>query len=129
MGGQRAQWTFLQPTSTSSTPQTTADTNDHRGGRRNPAWCDRILSFGKGVKLLSYGRSELKLSDHRPVTAIFMAEVEVFCRRKLQKALSLTAAEVEDGQTLPDLDLNHEMGHPVPGEVSCVFYHNKHSFM
>ncbi|RWW74894.1 hypothetical protein BHE74_00017137 [Ensete ventricosum] len=91
--------------------------------------CDRILSFGKGVKLLSYGRSELKLSDHRPVTAIFMAEVEVFCRRKLQKALSLTAAEVEDGQTLPDLDLNHEMGHPVPGEVSCVFYHNKHSFM
>lgn len=91
--------------------------------------CDRILSFGKGVRLLSYRRSELKLSDHRPVTAIFMAEVEVFCHRKLQKALSLTDAEVEDGQTLPDLDFNHEMGHPVPGEVSCVFYHNKHSFI
>ncbi|XP_018684202.2 type I inositol polyphosphate 5-phosphatase 1-like [Musa acuminata AAA Group] len=103
--------------------------HDHRGGRRNPAWCDRILSFGKGVRLLSYRRSELKLSDHRPVTAIFVAEVEVFCHRKLQKALSLTDAEVEDGQTLPDLDFNHEMGHPVPGEVSCVFYHNKHSFI
>jgi hypothetical protein len=51
--------------------------------------CDRILSYGKGIRLLLYKRGELTLSDHRPVTAIYMAEVEVFRRRKLQRALSL----------------------------------------
>ncbi|KAG6518680.1 hypothetical protein ZIOFF_022160 [Zingiber officinale] len=79
--------------------------DDHKGGRRNPAWCDRILWFGKGVKLLNYRRAELKLSDHRPVTAIFTVEVEIFCHRKLQKALTLTDAEIEIGFDI-------EMGHP-----------------
>ncbi|XP_008793481.2 type IV inositol polyphosphate 5-phosphatase 3 isoform X2 [Phoenix dactylifera] len=83
---------------------------DQKGRRRTPAWCDRILSFGKGVKLLSYQRSELKLSDHRPVTAIFMAEVEVFCHRKLQKALILTDAEIGDGEILSDIDFEVGMG-------------------
>ncbi|CAL9074636.1 unnamed protein product [Musa acuminata var. zebrina] len=64
--------------------------------RRTPAWCDRILSFGKGMRLLDYRRFELRLSDHRPVTAVFMAEVEVFCHRKLQRALTVTDAEVEE---------------------------------
>lgn len=61
--------------------------------------------------MLSYQRSELKLSDHRPVTAIFMAEVEVFSHRKLQKALTLTDAEMEDGEILSDIDFEVEMGH------------------
>ncbi|KAG1346308.1 type IV inositol polyphosphate 5-phosphatase 3 [Cocos nucifera] len=61
------------------------------------ARCDRILSFGKGMRLLSCKRTELKLSDHRPVTAVYMAEVEVFCPRKLQRALTFTDAEVEEG--------------------------------
>lgn len=56
-------------------------------GRRTPAWCDRILSYGKGLRLLSYKRAELMFSDHRPVTAVYMADVEVFCHRKLQRAL------------------------------------------
>ncbi|KAK1662673.1 hypothetical protein QYE76_050832 [Lolium multiflorum] len=79
--------------------------DDQRGGSRTPAWCDRVLSFGKGVRLLSYGRSELPLSDHMPVVATYAAEVEVFCRRKLQRALTLTDTEVETGVVvlLPDL--------------------------
>lgn len=79
--------------------------DDQRGGRRTPAWCDRVLSFGKGVRLLSYGRSELALSDHMPVAATYAAEVEVFCGRKLQRALTLTDAEVETGEVVvvPDL--------------------------
>lgn len=46
------------------------------------------------MRLLGYGRSELTLSDHKPVTATYAAEVEVFCGRKLQRALTLTDAEV-----------------------------------
>jgi type I inositol polyphosphate 5-phosphatase IP5P1/2 len=57
--------------------------------------CDRILSYGKGIRLLSYKRGELTLSDHRPVTAVYLVEVEVFRRRKLRRALTFTDAEVE----------------------------------
>ncbi|KAK4261852.1 hypothetical protein QN277_004795 [Acacia crassicarpa] len=45
--------------------------------RRAPAWCDRIIWNGKGLKQLEYTRSESKLSDHRPVKAMFTAEVKV----------------------------------------------------
>lgn len=45
--------------------------------QRTPAWCDRILWYGKGVKQLSYFRSESKFSDHRPVSALFSTQIEV----------------------------------------------------
>lgn len=48
------------------------------------------------MRQLSYRRAELKLSDHRPVTATYMAEVEVFSPRKLQRALTFTDAEIEN---------------------------------
>ena len=52
--------------------------------------CDRILSFGSGLKLLEYSRAELKLSDHRPVKAIFTADVEeVFFQRKFMRTRPL----------------------------------------
>ncbi|WCJ43296.1 inositol polyphosphate 5-phosphatase I [Euphorbia peplus] len=75
---------------------------DPKVGRRVPAWCDRILSYGKGMKLVSYRRTELKISDHRPVTATYMAEVEVFSPRRLQKALTYTDAEIENGEVLDE---------------------------
>lgn len=62
--------------------------------------CDRILSLGKGMRLLSYGRTELRLSDHRPVTASYVVEVEVFSPRKLQRALTFTDAEIENQEGL-----------------------------
>lgn len=62
--------------------------------KRSPAWCDRILWFGKGIKQLSYKQSELRLSDHRPVSSMFLVEVEVFDHRKLQKALNVNSAAV-----------------------------------
>ncbi|TQD90470.1 hypothetical protein C1H46_024019 [Malus baccata] len=45
--------------------------------RRAPAWCDRIIWRGEGLKQHVYNRGESKLSDHRPVNAIFTAEVGV----------------------------------------------------
>ncbi|KAM0857667.1 hypothetical protein ACQ4PT_048325 [Festuca glaucescens] len=60
--------------------------DEPKSARRTPAWCDRILSHGKGIRLVSYKTSELNLSDHRPVSAIYMAEVGVLSRRKLQEA-------------------------------------------
>ncbi|KAG0458344.1 hypothetical protein HPP92_023501 [Vanilla planifolia] len=43
--------------------------------RRTPAWCDRILWYGRGLNQLSYVRGESRFSDHRPVYSIFVAEV------------------------------------------------------
>ncbi|KAJ8470275.1 hypothetical protein OPV22_024618 [Ensete ventricosum] len=45
--------------------------------RRAPAWCDRILWVGEGLKQNRYERCESKLSDHRAVRAVFTAEVDV----------------------------------------------------
>nr|XP_016504027.1 PREDICTED: type IV inositol polyphosphate 5-phosphatase 3-like isoform X2 [Nicotiana tabacum]XP_016504028.1 PREDICTED: type IV inositol polyphosphate 5-phosphatase 3-like isoform X2 [Nicotiana tabacum] len=83
---------------------------DPKAGRRNPAWCDRILSFGKGIRILSYGRSELRFSDHRPVSATYMVEVEVFSPRKLQRALTFTDAEIEKEEMVTDMGRESGMG-------------------
>ncbi|XP_062210501.1 type IV inositol polyphosphate 5-phosphatase 9-like [Phragmites australis] len=44
--------------------------------RRAPAWCDRILWHGAGLKQKQYDRCESRLSDHRPVRAVFTVEVD-----------------------------------------------------
>lgn len=43
--------------------------------RRTPAWCDRILWRGDGLKQVCYVRGESKFSDHRPVSSIFSVQV------------------------------------------------------
>lgn len=53
--------------------------------RRTPAWCDRILWHGRGIQQVSYVRKEFKFSDHRPVCATFLVEVEVMFRGQQQK--------------------------------------------
>jgi hypothetical protein len=58
--------------------------------------CDRILSSDKGMRSLSYNTVDNRLSDHRPVTAVYMVDVEVFSSKKLQRALTFTDAEVDD---------------------------------
>ncbi|PIA25442.1 hypothetical protein AQUCO_11400012v1 [Aquilegia coerulea] len=90
---------------------------DPKSGRRNPAWCDRILSFGKGMRLVSYKRVEQLLSDHRPVKARYMADVEIFCHKKLKKALALTDAELEaEAKALRNLETNIEISFPRSGK-------------
>ncbi|KAF5467695.1 hypothetical protein F2P56_011926 [Juglans regia] len=89
---------------------------DPKAGRRTPAWCDRVLSYGKGLKLLSYRRTELKLSDHRPVTATYMAEVEVFSPRKLQRALTFTDAEIEREDVIANMGIDAGISSLILGE-------------
>jgi len=54
--------------------------------------CYRILWYGKGLKQISYGRGESKLSDHRPVYSVFMAEVDMLNRSDLTKAFTSSGA-------------------------------------
>ncbi|KAL4031929.1 hypothetical protein IC575_010223 [Cucumis melo] len=45
--------------------------------RRTPAWCDRILWRGIGMKQMWYVRGECRFSDHRPVYSLFSVQVEL----------------------------------------------------
>ncbi|XP_042495301.1 type I inositol polyphosphate 5-phosphatase 5-like [Macadamia integrifolia] len=56
--------------------------------RRTPAWCDRILWYGKGMEQLSYIRGESRFSDHRPVCAAFIAEAKSRDSTRIRKGLS-----------------------------------------
>ncbi|KAK8650291.1 hypothetical protein V6N13_139936 [Hibiscus sabdariffa] len=74
--------------------------------KRSPAWCDRILWSGKGIKQLCYRGADIRLSDHRPVSSMFLVDVEVLDHRKLQRALNVSTAAVhpvsffdENGET------------------------------
>ncbi|CAH9080021.1 unnamed protein product [Cuscuta epithymum] len=62
--------------------------------RRLPAWCDRILWLGKGIKQIFYNRTNIRLSDHRPVSSMYVVEVEIFNQRKLQRALNVNSAAI-----------------------------------
>ncbi|KAF8021184.1 hypothetical protein BT93_G1574 [Corymbia citriodora subsp. variegata] len=64
--------------------------NGKGGRRRAPAWCDRIIWCGEGLTQHLYVRGESKLSDHRPVKAIFTAQVGVL--PKLEDLQSLFAS-------------------------------------
>ncbi|KAH8656532.1 putative PI phosphatase group protein-like protein [Tricladium varicosporioides] len=48
------------------------DNYDTSEKKRSPAWCDRILSRGRDrISQIDYKRHEVRVSDHRPVTAQF----------------------------------------------------------
>lgn len=48
------------------------DSYDTSEKRRSPAWCDRLLYRANGkIEQLDYGRHEVKVSDHRPVSGRF----------------------------------------------------------
>ncbi|XP_071724238.1 type I inositol polyphosphate 5-phosphatase 4 [Rutidosis leptorrhynchoides] len=69
--------------------------------RRTPAWCDRILWYGRGLTQLSYVRGEARFSDHRPVYSIFLAEVESVNRTRIKKSMSCSSSRIEVEELLP----------------------------
>ncbi|MCL7040976.1 hypothetical protein MKW94_003267 [Papaver nudicaule] len=69
--------------------------------RRTPAWCDRILWHGRGLRQLSYVRGESRFSDHRPVYSIFTAEVESINHSRIKRSASCTSSRIEVEELLP----------------------------
>ncbi|KAL3536364.1 hypothetical protein ACH5RR_004825 [Cinchona calisaya] len=63
--------------------QTSASSKEKR---RIPAWCDRILWKGEGLKQMWYVRGESKFSDHRPVYSLFSVQVNVAQRPQTNAA-------------------------------------------
>ncbi|KAL6125453.1 hypothetical protein ACLB2K_073511 [Fragaria x ananassa] len=68
--------------------------------RRTPAWCDRILWHGNGIRQLSYIRGESRFSDHRPVCATFFVDV-VVNEYGLKKEIPSSNMKVEIEELLP----------------------------
>lgn len=59
------------------------DRYDTSEKRRSPAWCDRLLYRANGkIEQLDYGRHEIKVSDHRPVSGSFKLHVKNVDDRK-----------------------------------------------
>ncbi|GLT89627.1 hypothetical protein SLE2022_076040 [Rubroshorea leprosula] len=50
-------------------------TSKSKEKQRTPAWCDRILWKGEGMKQMWYTRGESRFSDHRPVYSLFSVQV------------------------------------------------------
>ncbi|RRT54852.1 hypothetical protein BHE74_00036715 [Ensete ventricosum] len=68
--------------------------------RRTPAWCDRILWYGRGLTQLTYLHGESRFSDHRPVYSIFNAEVEIINRNRVRN-MGCSSSRVEVEELLP----------------------------
>ncbi|KAL8100782.1 type I inositol polyphosphate 5-phosphatase 4-like [Apium graveolens] len=69
--------------------------------RRTPAWCDRILWYGRGLHQMSYVRGESRFSDHRPVYSIFLAEVESINHSRIRRRMSCSSSRIEVEELLP----------------------------
>ncbi|XP_059632486.1 type IV inositol polyphosphate 5-phosphatase 7-like [Cornus florida] len=78
----------------------TGDDIHSKGKRRTPAWCDRILWYGGGLHQLSYVRGESRFSDHRPVSSIFWAEVELV-QGRLRRSMSCSSSRIAAEELFP----------------------------
>ncbi|KAI8139943.1 Endonuclease/exonuclease/phosphatase [Fennellomyces sp. T-0311] len=66
------------------------DVYDTSEKQRVPGWTDRVLYKGRDLKLVQYSRAELYTSDHRPVFALFEADIVTLdhdAKARLQKEL------------------------------------------
>ncbi|KAJ4891830.1 DNAse I-like superfamily protein [Raphanus sativus] len=61
-----------------------AQTEKSKEKRRTPAWCDRILWKGDGMKQIWYTRGESRFSDHRPVQSIFSFHIDLTVTNQLK---------------------------------------------
>uniref|UniRef100_A0ACD5W7Z6 Uncharacterized protein n=2 Tax=Avena sativa TaxID=4498 RepID=A0ACD5W7Z6_AVESA len=93
---------------------------NHREKKRTPAWCDRILWYGRGLSQLSYVRGESRFSDHRPVYSMFSAEVESINHGRIQKMTS--SSSQLDIEELPPYSYGNTDINPYYGYTDLNFY-------
>ncbi|XP_065046573.1 type IV inositol polyphosphate 5-phosphatase 7-like isoform X2 [Musa acuminata AAA Group] len=79
----------------------TGDDMHRKEKRRTPAWCDRILWYGRGLTQLSYVRGESRFSDHRPVYGTFTAKVEIINHNRIKKNMGCSSSRIEVEELLP----------------------------
>ncbi|KAG7449414.1 inositol polyphosphate phosphatase [Guyanagaster necrorhizus] len=81
------------------------DNYDTSEKARVPAWTDRILYRGNQLDLSVYSRADLRGSDHRPVFAIFRANIRIIDTAKrtaLQKVLLDSVISTAPGEKLDE---------------------------
>ncbi|KAI7859014.1 SacI homology domain-containing protein [Circinella umbellata] len=80
------------------------DIYDTSEKQRVPGWTDRILYKGKNLELVQYARAELYTSDHRPVLALFEADIVTLdydAKARLQKELYQKSLDSIPVETIP----------------------------
>ena len=92
---------------------------------RAPAWCDRVLWHSKNlshVQQLNYLRSELNISDHKPVMSTFNASVKSVIAPKRQEVYAEVMRTLDkfENQSLPKVDLNK-----TEVDFGDLYYQNK----
>jgi len=96
------------------------DTYDSSEKMRIPAWTDRILFRGPQLDLAMYNRAELRGSDHRPVYALFRAEVRIVDSAKkamLSAVLLESVASTQPGERLEERLRTATLPKVVTGDV------------
>ena len=99
------------------------NSNDYDTSSKNrvPSWCDRILyEEDSNLTQVYYGRTELKLSDHRPVFGLFEA--------KIRKINDLSKQEIEDKLIEKFKSLN-PMSSPTPKKIASPEKNTKKKLM
>lgn len=85
------------------------DNWDSSEKNRPPAWCDRCLWRGDSIALLDYrSHARLKLSDHKPISALFESSVKVKNPTKFRKVYEEVMKKMDkiENEFLPQVSVD-----------------------